>query len=248
MKEKAKINENQIWAIVMFILPFVILLNAGNELTNDKGIRILYAGLFGGIGGTIGFVTNFLTKDKNRVLKISALIIIIAICGFTVFYMSSKPTDDDILKEKWVTQKIGDIEFDSPTKLKFQTSDIPESAKWFYTELSLYSDEKNDRTTSVLEAKITIDTLLAEEAFSITLEGMLKKMKVNLEEVELELFGVDDEQISSQFTFNLHGEKVNGYGFLYIKRNILESIWLLPINRGFSKEYIEEFEAGIFLD
>jgi hypothetical protein len=33
---------------------------------------------------------------------------------------------------------------------------------------------------------------------------------------------------------------------MYKNENTLESIWLMPLERGFSKDYIEEFEAGIF--
>ena len=70
MTEKKKLDENQIWTMVMTVLPVVILMNAGNELTEDSGMRVLYAGVFGGIGGLIGFVANYLTKDKNRLVKI----------------------------------------------------------------------------------------------------------------------------------------------------------------------------------
>jgi hypothetical protein len=162
--------------------------------------------------------------------------------------LSSKPTDTEILDEEWTTQKIGMIEFDSPTKLELQTSKIPESVKWFYSEMNLYSDEGTDRITSFMESKILIDTLTIENAYSGALEGMLNKLNVNLDNVELEVFGADEEEVSSMFSFELNGDQVNGYGFMYMNKDKLESIWLMPIKRGFSKDYIEEFEAGIIPD
>ncbi|MCB9325362.1 MAG: hypothetical protein H6571_16610 [Lewinellaceae bacterium] len=248
MTEKKKLDENQIWTTVMTVLPVVILMNAGNELTDDNGMRVLYAGAFGGIGGLIGFVANYLTKDKNRFVKILTSILIVLSCGLTLFFLSSKPTDAEILDKEWTTQKIGMIEFDSPTKLELQTSEIPESVKWFYSEMNLYSDEGADRITSFMESKILIDTLTIENAYSGALEGMLSKLDVNMDNVELEVFGADEEEVSSMFSFELNGKKVNGYGFMYMNKDRLESIWLMPLKRGFSKDYIEEFEAGIIPD
>jgi hypothetical protein len=248
MTEKKKLDENQIWTMVMTVLPVVILMNAGNELTNDSGMRVLYAGAFGGIGGLIGFAANYLTKDKNRLMKILTSVLIGLCCGLTLFFLSSKPTDAEILDKEWTTQKIGMIEFDSPTKLELQTSEIPESVKWFYSKMNLYSDEGTDRITSFMESKILIDTLTIENAYSGALEGILNKLNVNMDEVELEVFGADEEEVSSMFSFDLNGKKVNGYGFMYMNKDKLESIWLMPLKRGYSKGYIEEFEAGIIPD
>jgi hypothetical protein len=248
MTEKKKLDENQIWTTVMTVLPVVILMNAGNELTDDSGMRVLYAGAFGGIGGLIGFAAYYLTKDKSRLVKILTSVLIVLSCGLTIFFLSSKPTDAEILDKEWATQKIGMIEFDSPTKLELQTSEIPESVKWFYSEMNLYSDEGKDRLTSFMKTKILIDTLTIDNAYSGALEGMLNKLDVDMDNVELEVFGADDEEVSSMFSFELNGEKVNGYGFMYMNKERLESIWLMPLKRGFSKDYIEEFEAGIIPD
>ncbi len=248
MTEKKKLDENQIWTTVMTVLPVVILMNAGNEFTDDGGMRVLYAGVFGGIGGLIGFGANYLTKDKSRLVKILTSAAIVLNCGLILFFLSSKPTDAEILDEEWTTQKIGMIEFDSPTKLELQTSKIPETVQWFYSEMNLYSDEGIDRITSFMETKILIDTLAIENSYSSALEGMLNKLNVNMDEVELEVFGADEEEVSSMFSFELKGEKVNGYGFMYRNKERLESIWLMPLKRGFSKDYIEEFEAGIIPD
>ena len=79
MIEKNKLSENQIWTLVILILPVTILMNAGNELTNDSGIRILYSGVFGLIGVNIGLIANYLTKNKSRSFKIIALLILITL-------------------------------------------------------------------------------------------------------------------------------------------------------------------------
>ncbi len=246
MTEKKKPDENLTWTMVMTVLPVVILMNAGNELTDDSRMRILYAGIFGGRGGLIGFTADFLTKDKKRGVKIFSTVIIVAISVFTTYILSSKPTDSEIINQRWVTQKIGKIEFDTPAKLELMTNEVPDSAKWFYSEMNFYSDGGKERVTSFLKAKVLIDTISIEDVYSAALGGMLQKL--DIEKVALEVFYADEEEISSLFSFKLNGERVNGFGFMYLKENTMESIWLMPLKRGFSREYIEEYEAGILPD
>jgi hypothetical protein len=248
MSEKKKLDENQIWTMVMTLLPVAILMNLGNELTDDAGMRVLYAAVLGGIGGLLGFAASFLTKNKSRNIKIFATIALVGVSGASVWFLSSNLTDNDILYEEWITQKIGGIEFDSPTKLALRTWEIPQSVAWIYSEMNLYSDAGDERSTSFLQTRILTDTISIEDVYSISLEGMLQKLNVNLEEVKLDVFGADDEEISAMFSFNLKGKTVYGYGFMYLRGETLESIWLMPLKKGFSREYIEEFEAGIFPD
>jgi hypothetical protein len=123
-----------------------------------------------------------------------------------------------------------------------------ESAKWFYSELEIYSDENKDRITSFMKTKILLDTITVDAAFSYSLEGMLGVMEVNKEEVDLEVFVSDDEEFSAMFTFKINNKKVNGFGFMFLQNRSLESIWLMPLKRGFTKDYIEEFADGIIPD
>lgn len=79
MSEKNQLNESQIWTLVILVLPATILMNAGNELTNDSALRILYSGVFSLIGVTLGLIANYLTKNKSRSFKIIALLILITL-------------------------------------------------------------------------------------------------------------------------------------------------------------------------
>ena len=86
--KKQKFDEAQFWLILMTVLPVVILMNLGNELSESGGQHALYAGVFGGLGGLLGFATNYFTKDKSRFIKIMATVIIVVICG-TIFTIIS---------------------------------------------------------------------------------------------------------------------------------------------------------------
>jgi hypothetical protein len=240
-----KLEEKQIWQIIMTVIPVVMLANLGKELTSDSGMRIMYSGLFGGIGGLIGFVTKYLTEDKSRITKILASVGIIMISGTAVYLVTSKKTDEEIIHQKWIPQKIGLINFDTPEKLELQSDKIPESVKDYYDELNIYTDNNDDRITTVMSSKIKVDTMPIEHSFSNALTGMLTKLQFDLNKFEFESIETDGQEISSRFSVEINGEKAYGYGYMFKKDKNLESAWLIPIKRGFSKEYIEEFEAGI---
>ena len=248
MSEQKKIDEKQLWTTFMTILPVVILINAGKKLTDDSVMQILYSGVFCGIGGLIGFTSDFLTKNTNRLIKILTITSLIVLSGLTIHFLAIEQTDEKILEQQWVTQKIGKIEFDTPTKLNLISSTIPDSVKWFYSEIKIYTDGKKDRLTSFTQTKILIDTLSINNAYTYSLDAMVKKLNTKIEEIDLEVFSSDDEEISAMFTINLNGKKVHGFGFMFLNGNTLESIWLTPVKRGFSREYIEIFKDGIYPD
>lgn len=246
MTKKKKLDENQIWALIMVIIPVVILMNAGAELTEHSGLRTVYSGVFGGLGGLIGFLGYFLTRNKDRLVKILTTIIIIAISGFTVYFLSLKSADSEILNQEWIAQKIGIIEFDSPTKLELDTSEIRDSIQMFYDEFILYSDHNKERKTYFLQTKNFDITHPLNMVFMKDLVVLLKPLEVSISEINLESFEGDENECSSMFSFMLKKERVRGYGFMYRNEETLESIWLIPVKRGFSRKYIEEFAIGIF--
>lgn len=90
MKDKTQnaFDESQIWTIVMIVMPAILLMNLGKEFSDDGEMNILIAGLFGGIGGLIGFAAKHLTKDKKRVVKFFATILLIVISGLAIYLLS----------------------------------------------------------------------------------------------------------------------------------------------------------------
>ncbi|WP_210466449.1 hypothetical protein [Rufibacter roseolus] len=238
-------KEEQTWWGVFLVIPMIFGYNLADALAPDDKTEFLYAALFGGAGALMGAGIYYLMKDKSKGLKIASATGLFAVGILALYWAVSQPTDEEILNTDWVTQTIGEVQFDSPEKLTLRTSEIPASAKWFYKEMKLYSDGKNDRLTTFLDSKITVDTLAIADAYSNALESMLKKHSINPAKLKLKTFSSDEEEISAMFTFDLNGETVNGYGHMFKKGEVLESVWLMPVTKGFSKEYIEEFEAGI---
>lgn len=88
MTEKKTIDKNQIWQMLMIIIPVVMLSNAAQELTVEGDMQIIYAALFGGIGGLIGFVAHSLTKDKGTNLKLIVTVSLIILSGMVLYIIS----------------------------------------------------------------------------------------------------------------------------------------------------------------
>lgn len=251
--EENKVNKSeQIWSQVFLVLPIIICMNIGRDFSDNESMRIIYSGLFAGLGGVLGFGAQQSFKNKSLKVKIIGLISVMVLCGGIGFIASmlseNKPEKNEAvtIDNNWVKQKIGMLEFESPRKLISQTVEIPKSTEWFYKEMEMYSDNGEDRVTSFIKSKINIDTLEVIDAFSVSLESMLNKIKVDVKSAEFEVYMADDEEVSAMFSFQLNGKVVHGFGLMFLQDNSLESIWLLPIKKGFSKEYIEKFRYAIF--
>lgn len=248
MSGKNKLKEDQIWLGIFCLSAITILSQAGKEFADNGIMQMVYAGIFGGIGGLIGSFANHLTKGKSTLTKILASLLIVFSCSLFLYFISRTETDEEILKKEWAEQKIGMLEFDSPSNLKLESIEIPDTLNTFYKDIKIYTDGQNDRITTFIKAKIKPDSISVVDAYSGALEKMLSKLQVNIDDVELEVYSADENEVSSMFTFDLNGQKVNGYGCMFYYKDRLESLWLMPITRGFSQEYIEEFELGIFPD
>ncbi len=248
MTEKKKIDENQIWLMTMVIIPLIVSINLGTVLTNDSNYSILYSGLFGGISGLIGFGAFYLTKNSSRLIKGVTTIAIFSAGVSLAILIQQKPTEKQLLEQQWITQKIGTIEFDSPSKLELKSNKIPDGVKSFYSELKLYTDEEKDRTTSFINSKINADSVVIENSFIGALNGMLQNLDVDINDVQFEVFTNDAEEFSAMFSFELNGKTVHGYGFMYHSNDELDSIWLMPLSNGFSVDYIKSFDSSVLPD
>lgn len=245
---KNKEREEQIWLSVMLMVPVIVGGSIGGEVTSNSGLSMLYAGLYGGLGGAIGYGAYFFCKNKGFLAKLTAAVALIAVSGIALFLLISVPSDEEFIDQEWVLQRIGTIEFETPVELQLDSDEVPEQVKFFYEELKIYSDGDNERITSFIQAKTTTDTMAIERSFSGGLEGMLGKMNVDLDGVEIEFLVADEEEISAIFDFDLNGKRMKGFGFMFKKGKVLDALWLLPLKRSFSEEYIENFELGILPD
>lgn len=74
---KKSIDKEQIWTIVFIVLPVILLMNLGAHYTDHSGMHILYSGVFGGLGGLIGFGTSYAVKGKSTLIKCIALALLL---------------------------------------------------------------------------------------------------------------------------------------------------------------------------
>ncbi|SHJ94523.1 hypothetical protein SAMN04488028_102240 [Reichenbachiella agariperforans] len=230
---------------VFTVIPAVMLGNLGGDLSRTLGLNsTLLSAILGGMGGMIGYGLYFFTKHLNTAIKISILVALFAMLAVGIRVILAQPTDKELIEQEWINQKIGTINFESPSKLKLASASIPQGTEQFYGSLEVYTDENNDRTTSFMNAKILVDTLNLAESFGGSLEGMLNN--IGITEVELlEDHYMDSEEVVAKFKFQLDEQEVIGFGYMRNVGRTLQSIWLMPIKQGFSLEYIDKFELAI---
>lgn len=228
-------------------LPTTLIANLGSELAPDNQMSVLYSGLFGGLGALLGFLLYYLTKNTKTAIKSVVLVFAVVVIGFTIRTLTAKPTDEQLVSYDWTQQQIGLISFESPTKLKLTSSSIPLGTEHFYSSLEVYTDGNDDRLTSFINANILLDTLDLADSFGGSLEGMLNN--IGITEVELlDDHYIDTEEVVAKFKFHLNDEEVIGFGYMRNVGRTLQSIWLLPIKRSFSLEYIDKFENSIITE
>ncbi len=242
---KKKYSSNDIWMILMAIIPGMLLGFGMAELQADNFSGMIYKALFWGLGTMVGITGYFFTKDKSVGIKVFTLVGLIGLSSIP-FFFERQLTDDEILQQDWITQTIGDIEFDTPSKLPLVIDEVPKGLTAMYDVFESYNDGGKDRFTVGMKTVVKTDSVPIKHSFDASLIGMLKNIKVKLVELSIDTLAYEASEITIMISFPLKGRSMHGYGYMCKNGNSLTSLWLMPRTRSFSKSYIEEFDAGIF--
>jgi ribosomal protein L37E len=79
---------DQIWTAFFIVTPVVILTRLSENFGDSSTNRMLFAGLFGGLGGLLGWGLYYFVKRKTTITKTIALTAIIGLCISTIFITS----------------------------------------------------------------------------------------------------------------------------------------------------------------
>lgn len=93
MKKKPDIKE-QIWTALFLVTPVIILSKLSDEFADSSLNRILFAGLFGGLGGLLGAGLLQLVKTKTTLVKAVSVLLLTGLCVTTLIVATklNKPT------------------------------------------------------------------------------------------------------------------------------------------------------------
>lgn len=93
MTKKTDIKD-QIWTALFLVTPIIILGKLGDIYTDNSLNRILFTGLFSGLGGLIGAGFLQLAKSKSTVIKTTLISLLIGLCVTTIVAATklNKPT------------------------------------------------------------------------------------------------------------------------------------------------------------
>jgi hypothetical protein len=76
-----KDKKNQIWAVVFTVIPVVLLSKLNIYFSDDSTMQLLFAALFGGIGGLMGGGLYALLRNQSVMLKVLGVILIASLCA-----------------------------------------------------------------------------------------------------------------------------------------------------------------------
>lgn len=121
-------NKDQIWAGLFLVGPVVILSQLGKIFAHDSLSEMLYAGLFGGLGGLIGGGLLQLTKTKTTFIKTVSVVLLTGLCVTAIIVANKlyKPTIQTcevcgykaIDKTKKECQYCGSLTWEEQNKIK----------------------------------------------------------------------------------------------------------------------------------
>lgn len=88
---QSSVSESKYWLPIFLAVPLVCSMQFGNAYTADKGMKLLYSGLAGGIGGLLGCAGYYFTINRLPVIRVVTLIILAVITALLTILLSDTP-------------------------------------------------------------------------------------------------------------------------------------------------------------
>lgn len=237
------------WDLIFILCPTILLSLLAKELFARELFTesLIYSALGATVGGGLGFGASFLVKNQSTLVKtLTAVGLIAGILGITAL-IAPTATDAQLIEQEWVEQSIGLLEFETPIPLEQISIDIPDSISSFVNNMNAYSDNQEGRMTYLVDYEFKTDTLPLDMGFAGALQFMMDRHGNNAQNLQFEDSYQDEEEIFGTISFELDGKPVKGYGHAAKDSNAFTIIWLFPITRGFSQEYVDWFGDSVFL-
>lgn len=73
-------NKEQIWMLILYLIPILLLSKLSDQFAESSLNKILFAGLFGAVGGIIGIGVYHLVKTKTILVKSVSVILLFGLC------------------------------------------------------------------------------------------------------------------------------------------------------------------------
>jgi hypothetical protein len=176
-----------------------------------------------------------MSSTTNKILAIT--IIAISAILFLVFLKNIKGA----LNNGRIHHEIGSLTFYAYDELTLHES---QELKGF-DHVELYSDSNDDHVTYCLVAKLQGDSASIVNAYTQALEALFSRHHVDPENVKMDDIAVDNNEMSTMFSYDINRKHAMGYGFLRQQENKIESLWLIPLTKRFPEDYVIKFKEGI---
>ncbi|WP_460610338.1 hypothetical protein [Hymenobacter terrigena] len=73
---QSSVSESKYWLPVFLLVPLICMMQFGNAYTADKGMKVLYSALAGGVGGLLGFAGYYFTINRPAAFRVLVLVIV----------------------------------------------------------------------------------------------------------------------------------------------------------------------------
>jgi hypothetical protein len=177
-----------------------------------------------------------MSSTANKILALG--IIFIGVVAFLYFLKNIRGIFDG---NGSIPHKIESLSFEATRELELVSSGEITGLK----NVNLFSDMNEEYLTYCLIANTTTDSASVVDAYSLALEGLLSRHSIDPENLKMDDITVDGTEMAAIFSYDIKRKPVLGFGFLRYTKNKIESLWLVPVTKGFDSDYIAEFKKGI---
>ncbi len=226
------------------VLPVVVFLPLAGIVMEPGLNQTLVSGALGGVGALIGIGAYQAVKDKGLKGRVLGLAAMIGVAVALLMYLTQTPTDDELLDEDWQIQHVSLLPFETPHALNLTTDAIPQEAEDAYLALDVYVYDDDGRVMYVYDAELAHTPIPVKAVFEAGLNEMLQKIEHS--DLEIAYIKEASDQVSAYIRFALpNNDVVDGYGMVFTEDEFMQVMWLMPLERGYSREYLEYFQSRI---
>lgn len=203
---------------------------------------ILGAGILMATGGIIGFWTHQLIASKKNLIKTLVLILILVLCFTPLLWIKTTQQKNTSNTSNLLTQNIGDLIFNTPKKLSFRRDEFTDSTSFSFDKRIFYTTRDTTQKIIYFKGLHSNDSIAIDSILYYSLEALCKHYQLNIEQVSLIYLTKTTQNISANI--NVNGDLL---GYVYFKTypKWIESLWLLPISKTFTQDFISQFKTSI---
>lgn len=235
MNIESKKKKIDYWQIIIVVTAVVAIPSVAKILISNN-YNLVYACIFGAIGGALGSCVYLVIKNKKTIFKIIAFVAELLIIFAGLFFSVKITSDEVVVKKEWKTISYGKVSFQYP--YDFKEVDIGDAVDSKIANCKLYNDNRNDRLAMDAIFDFNGNPPKPEDSLSGAISNSLASIKAtDVEWVDSKFY---KDAVETKVKYKIDDIERRGYGFIYFNDKHYEIVDFLPVTKNYSDEFFNK--------